>query len=836
MDNWLVAHAQQYAWQRPGADGTLIIAPHKITQKTGAIGHVRDGLSDIPLPGSGWWHAYHLGKLHVREGNLNIPAGIWYKVSTVINELNAFILVYNEKGLGIPTENMYFYRDQNGAILLAMPQGGKYKWPDTETLFIKFYPGWTGGDLAATIPPTTTEYMTVPNLLARQAVIDRIAKLKAKRKGYVSVWVNGELRDNLKVDDLFTWDDVELRVDGRVRRVVDYNLGDVKSFTSTLDNKRKYLLHLPKGDDKWTFNDDVEIHVFYQNRGRYYHHHRSEAIRNLTYNDISIPTERVKDLRVTWGQLTNIDDVVVRVIIRDDYMEQSALFNTDRLYDLYRLKDEDIVAAMVGANSNVVEWQAANLEQSAANRLAAAKPRNITRQLCTDAYGYNAVSYYAANTPQKLELNERGWFCRLPDLLARRSTVYEYDAYGKLLGSYPHNDDAYYYARNPTARLVEALVSRQNTAMDIIDDAPDFQMEEGLNYTFYLQKLKSGAVTGEYLPAKKGVDYTEVDGLIKWAVDRTRRRPTVITDRYHLFTSATFKVEDGEIRIGVTSRGADGVDRPLFVPMETVEAWLNGFPLVHGVDFTVQWPTVTVVNKVFINDGEVNKLELRARGVTGTLRVPEHGFVTSGVLSNNDRYDVREDKVVRIVAGGRLMHRDDVVFREDSALGVTTIPDGVPYSIDDPTVPLRTLVEGDTYSLRDKARDMDNRIEDYLSTWFPTPPPAAIVPLPTWYHLYSPVLNKVMWDIQMGRLTVVEDDETNRISTTQLDEIMVAYDDLLAFDPAFIGFDRRFVRVHPHLQYKTVEVAELTYALLDRINARYLNNAVTLNQYLKIKG
>ena len=131
---------------------------------------------------------------------------------------------------------------------------------------------------------------------------------------------------------------------------------------------------------------------------------------------------------------------------------------------------------------------------------------------------------------------------------------------------------------------------------------------------------------------------------------------------------------------------------------------------------------------------------------------------------------------------------------------------------------------------------MDNRIEDYLSTWFPTPPPAAIVPLPTWYHLYSPVLNKVMWDIQMGRLTVVEDDETNRISTTQLDEIMVAYDDLLAFDPAFIGFDRRFVRVHPHLQYKTVEVAELTYALLDRINARYLNNAVTLNQYLKIKG
>ncbi|ANZ50427.1 putative virion structural protein [Erwinia phage vB_EamM_Phobos] len=836
MDNWLVAHAQQYAWQRPGADGTLIIAPHKITQPTGAIGHVRDGLTDIPLPGSGWWHVYHLGKLHVREGNLNIPPGIWYKVSTVINELDGFILIYNEQGFSLPTTNAYFYRDRNGAILLGMPQTAKYPWPEKDTLFIKFYPGWNGGDLAPTIPATTTEYMTVPNLVSRQAVIDRIRDLKAQRKGYVAVWVNGELRDNLKVDDLAMWDDIEMRVDGRVRRVVDFPLKDVSSFTSTLDNKRKYLLHLPKGEKMWTFNDDLEIHVFYRNRGRYYHHHRSEAIRNLTYNDISIPTERVKDLRVSWGQITNIDEIVVRVLIRDDYMEQEALFNSDRLFDLYRLDDEEIVSAMVGVNANVVEWQAANLEQSAANRLAAAKPRNITRQLCTDAYGYNAVSHYAADTPQKLEQDSRGWFCRLPDLLARRSTVYEYDVNGQLLGSYSHNDDAFYYAVNPTCRMVEALVSEASDAMDVINNASDFQREGGVNYSFYLQKLKSGLPTGEYLTAVKDTDYTETDGYIEWKVDRTRRSPTVISDKKHLFITETFVVEEGEIRLGVMSRDETGQVKPLFVPMETVEVWLNKHPIVHGIDFTVQWPTITVVNKVFINDGEVNEVCVRARGVTGALRVPENGFVTSGVLSNNSRYDVREDKVIRIVAGGRLVHRSDVVFREDSAVGVASVPDGVPYSVDDPTIPLRTLVEGNSYDLRDKARDLDERIEDYLSVWFPTPPPAAVVPLPSWYHLYSPVLNKVMWDILRGRLTVVEDDVEKRISTTQLDEIMEGYKDLLVFDPAYYGFDRRFVRVHPHLRYVVVDVPELTFALLDRINARYLNNAVTLNQYLKIKG
>lgn len=836
MDNWLVAHARQYAWQRPGADGTLMIAPHKITPPTGAIGHVRDGLSDIPLPGTGWWHAYHLGKLHVREGNLNIPVGIWYKASAVINHVNAFILIYNEQGLGLPMDKAYFYRDRNGAILLAMQQSAKYKWPETDTLYVKFYAGWSGGDRAESVPDTTTEYMTIPNPLARQAVINRIRELRTTRKGYLSVWVNGELRDNLVVADLNTWDDVELRVDGRVRRVQDFVLGDVKSFNSTLDNKRKYLLHLPKGDNRWSFNDDVEIHIFYKNRGRYYHHHRSEAIRNLTYNDLSIPAERVKDLRTSWGELTNIDEVVVRVIVRDDYLDQPALFNTDRLFDLYRLTDDGIVSAMVGVNANVPEWRAANLEQSAANRLAAAKPRAITRELSTAAYGYNAVSHYAADTPQKLQQDERGWNCRLPDLLARRSTVYEYDVNGVLLGSYSHNDDAYYYARNANARLVEALVSEQGDAMDIVNSASDFQQEAGINYSLYLQILKSEKPTGEFVLAEEGVDYTRVDGYVTWTVDRTRRQPTVISDKKHLFISDTFEVKDGIIQVGVTSRDENGNVRPLFVPMETVEAWLNGHPLVHGIDFTVQWPTVTIVNKVFINDGEVNRVDLRARGVTGTLRVPEHGFVSSGVLSNNSRYDVREDKVVRIVAGGRLVHRSDVVFREDSAVGVTAVPDGVPYSVDDPTIPLRTLVSGDTYALRDKARDMDSRIEDYLTVWFPTPPPAAIVPLPSWYHLYSPVLNKVMWDILMHRLTVVEDDETHRISTTQLDEIMEGYKDLLPFDPAFTGFDKRFVRVHPHVKYETVNVPELTFALLDRINARYLNNAVTLNQYLKIKG
>lgn len=838
MDKWLVGHAVKNAWQRPGADAQLIIKPNRITETTGAIGHIRDGRSTIPMPGENWWHVFHVGMLHVNYGNLNIPPELWTRGDLVINQLDVFMLVYNERGVGYPLHNCYFWRCVNGAILLACPQSTRYSWVESEDLYLRIYPGYNGGDVTTdAIPPTFSEYHTVSSVANRQIVFTRYQELRRSVKGYLASWVNGVLIEPLTIDDLTTWADVEFRVDGRVRRIVDFKCGDLDTFNSKLDNKRKYHLHIPKGDDKWTFDDDLEIHVIYKRMGRYYHLHRSEAIRQLTFNDISIPSERIAQIRGDFGPVTNIDDIIFRVLIRDDYMDRKAMFNTDRVHDMYLLPSDDLIRqAIVGANANVPEWQAANLEQSAVNRLAAAKRGNVTRALCTDAYGYNALTYYSADTPTKLTLDNGVWQCELPALLQRHSTVYEYDVNGKLLGYNEHRDLSQYRASNPKARVIEAIQGEASDAADVVDNAPDFTLVEGVNYSYYLRTVKSGVPTNEYHLAEEGTDYEIVDGHLMWDVDRTRRHPTVLSDLKHVLVSETFTVDDGEIHLSVQTRGSDGLLRPLWVPMETVEVWLNEYPLVHGVDFVVVWPEVFVVNKVFVNDGGENRVYLRARGATGTLRVPETGFVTSGLFSNNDRFDVRQDKVIRIVSAGKLLHRDDVKFREDTGIGAATVADGWPYSIADATVPLRTIAEGDTYALRDRARDLDLRIEDYLSAHIPLPPPATIIPLPHWYHLYSPVLNKIMWDVLNGYITLVEDDDTHRISTTQLDRIMLNYDDLLKFDPAYIGYDVRFVKIHPHILYTTVEVDELCFAVLDRVNSRYLNSAVLLNQYLKIKG
>lgn len=837
MENWLIRHAVKNAWQRPYLDGELNIKACRLSPKTGSTGFIREGISTINLPTTGFWHVFHIGKLHVNYGNLNIPANMWKRVSTCINAFSAFIQLYTEAGITFPAQNAWFFKRMNGAVLLAVPQTERYSWLDTEVLYVRFFPGFDGGANAPLVNPTSVEYLEIPNIPKRQAAVDHYNAIKGNVKGWLVPYVNGKPLTDLRVSDIQLWDDVELHVDGRVRRVCDFRIGDLNTYLSTLDGRRKYLLHLPKSNDPWVYNSNVEIQIIHGREIRYYHKHRHQELRQLTWNDLAIPSDRIALLRSSFdAPIPDIDEMIIRVLIRDDFLDLSPLFNADHVHDLYRLKDDLIVDAMVGANANVKEWQAANLEQSFANRLATAKLPNITRDLCTKAYGYNAVGRYTSDTPQRLILDERGWGCRLPDMLARRSTVYEYDGEGVLLEVHAHADDVLYYAVNPNARLIEAVVGDMGTGVNIVDNAPDFTIPEGENVALWMRKLKDEVPTDEYYEAVEGTDYTRIDNLIQWTVDRTRRHPVVIDDNKHLFFETTVNVADGEIRIPIVAVNQEGVTRTLWVPMETVEVWLNGHPLVHTVDYNVRWPELVVVCKTWVSDTTANKISVRARGVTGKLKIPKVGFVTNGLFSDNSTFDARDDKVIRVVAGGGLLLREDVVFREDNTIGSDIVVDGFPYSIDDPTIPLRNLVSGNLYDLRDTARELDGRIEDYLTTWFPTPPPADVVPIPHWYHLYSPLLNKLLWDIKSGALTLVEDDPTYRISTEQLDKVMLRYNDMLQFDPAYIGYDKRFVYIHPHILYTVMDVTELTFAFCDRVNKRYLNGNVQITQYLKIKG
>ena len=830
MENWLANHARVNLWQDPEADGQLITKPVRLTPPSAATHSARIGRTYRHLPFDGWGHVYQIGTVHPNWGNLNIVRNTWIRGTTLMNTFRTNVLVYGASGKTFPLHHCYFTKNDDGAIVLALPCMEIYDWIETEAVYLRLYKGNEIKQPSESLPPILAEYHQVENDQHRAVIESRYHELKAE--GHVMVYVRGVPHFNFSRDVISKWDDVEFHLDGRVRKHKSFRVGDLTTFTSELDGCRKYHIHLG-GNVQYDFADDIEIHVANGDIGSYYHQNQSMSIRQLTHGDISIPTKRIQDQLLSIPGAIDNDELHVHVIVRNDGMSKPLSFNSNRTHELYKLPSEKIIQAITGANANVPEWRASNLEKSAVNRLTYARFDDITRDLATEAYGYNAAGFYSANTPSKTVSNEHGTVAQLPVLLGQDTTVYEYAADGTLLGHHYHNGPSEYVSKDPSCALVEAIVGRGDDTLSVNYNAGDVVLDMRHSYAFYLRVVLSGNPSDEFIPAVEGTDYTiDSQGQVRWTIDNDRRHGVIIDNSKHYFNELTVPHTDGLYRIGITDV-IDGVRLPSFIPMESVELWLNNHPLTYGVDFLVDWPTVVISSKRYVVDGD-NKISIRARGVTGEFRKPDFGFVTSGLLSNNDMFDVKDDKVVRVVAGGKLIHRDDIRFRDDTSVGVAHIADGMPYSIDDPTIPLRDIISTRVLVERDKARDLDERIESYLSVHIPTPPPIENIDLDSYYHVFSPVLNNVIYDLIENRLVLTPDDETYRISDVQLDKIMEDYIDLLRFDLGFTGYDARFVVVHPHASYDILTLTELQFALVERINHRYLNSAVQLNKYLKI--
>ena len=830
MKNWLATHARENLWQDPDADGQLITKPIRLTSPAAAILNIGVSNTTIPLPFEGWGHVYQIGSVHPNWGSINITVGRWVRGTTLMTHFRANVLVYNADGKTYPLHHVYFTKLANGTIIIAMPCKDIYSWAETEDVFLKLYKGFEVSRVGVPEPVVLAEYHQVDGNAHKTTLLQRYRELC--KLGTVAVYVKGLPVYEFTTDTMTKWDDVEFHVDGRVRASVDFKLGDLRTFQSSLDSTRKYLLHIG-GDVRYSFADDIELYVFYKNSGFYYHGNLARDVRQLTHGDISIPTKRINELMSLFPIGVDEDQIVIRVCVRNDGMFKPLSFNSDRVHELYKLPDAVIIDAMVGANSTVPEWRAANLEESMVNRLTYARWEDIDRDMATKAYGYNAASFYAAETPTKTELTEKGLQAKLPDMLAAESMVYEHRADGTLLGAYYHTDSYVYTATNADCALIEAISGKGSDVLSVDYHSTNFKLSDVKIYSFYMRSIVGGIATNDYTVAVKGTDYViDNDNNLTWLHDTNRADGVVIDSSKHHLNVHYIDVSDGLFQVIVTDN-IDGVVLPSYIPMESVELWLNSHPLVYGVDFTVQWPAATITNKSFMVDG-TNEIVVRARGVTGKFREPEYGFVVGGLLSNNSRFDVKDDKVVRIVAGGSLIHREDIMFREDTAVGVSNIADGQPYSVDDPTVPLRDILSGSVVAERDESRRLDAKVEEFLTVYYPTPPNLDHVTIPHWYHVFSPVLNSVIHDLLNGRLTITPDSETKRVSDVQIDMLMKGYTNLLAYDPAFMGYDSRFSTVHPHSTYITIEVTELQFAVIERINHRYLNSVIQLNKYLTI--
>jgi hypothetical protein len=841
MKNWLVAHAHEHIWCHPYNDQLYLVEPRRLSATHGEMFGMMVTEYSIRLPKKlTWFHVFQLGNIDPEALGIALD-NRWRNLSDLVNATGTLFKLYNEVGRTLPLGYAWLRQLPNRNVIIAVEMVEQQADFSHDQLFISVY----GGFYRQTNSYDVQFNATVKGDIVRNPA-DRFAMVQYYQQqrmlsGHTAAYINGHYTDSLKETDITLWDYVEVVRDGTVRAAHYFNVNELRTFHSQLDGRRKYLLHLPKQITDIHFSNDLELYVLNNNTGRIYHQHRADSLRQVTHNDYAISVARVMDYIHQLDDWHNLDDLDILVLVRHSGLERPLTHEAHRIRELYKLSDEQIVEALVGMNAQVPEWQAATLERSAYNRIMAARYTTITNELATEAYGYNAVSRYAGDTPQRPELLGGVLQVKLSPLLAKVCTVYEYDVQGRLLGYYNHTSDVsdYYVCANDDTALVEVIQGEGGQTLDIREGADSTVLDRANNYRFYLNKLSSGTPTQVYEDVTGSDAYTLLDdGTLSWSVDLTRRLPTVVSDLKFLTYGFEADLRNGLIRFTVTHLVTPTLAMPMpFVP-ETVELWMNGHALIQDIDYHIEWPEIIVYNKTYLEDGNMQYrpwIDVRCRGLADTIRKAETGFVVNGLLSNNTEYDLRDDKVVRVTVGGGVFHRDNLQFREDHLVGIDSNLNGLPYSVDDPTVPLRGLVSADTYQYRDVSRELDKRVAEYMSNYYPTPPGIEHNPIAKKHCVFSPILNAVIRQMINGWLVPVQDSETHYISTMQFDAIMADYHELLKFDPLFNGFNPEYTDIHPYDGMDYLELSPLQYSIVERINHRYLNNKVVLNKLLKIK-
>lgn len=835
MRTWLIKHAEENVWAKPGIDGQLNVKLSRVSSKYLDRTFINVHGESIGLPTeSDFYAVYNVGFLHAKRGQLNINYHHgWVRLNEIINRTGAMIFVYDVDGKRQPSDLVFVRRLMSDGLVLAIKKDSRYLDVQVAQLYLRVYdhyikhdsPEGVSNGLTVTIQRPKDSYQI-------SQLVDYYHNLRYQETS-LRCFVNGIYREGLKTTNVNIGDVVEFYIDKSIKRIVRIPVSSMRSFMSTLDNMKKFLVHFPKTND-FDFHDDIDIYIWNGEEGRYYNKHFRSSFTQLTHGDFAMSCKQVEE----YSEVLKSSNLELLFFVKKSGFNRTMIYNDYRIHELYRLNDEEIINVMTGLNSALDFWRAANLEQSQINRLRTCEFRGIDHKLASDAYGYNAALFYSANTPMATEQGDDGRsYAKLPPLLQEQSTIYEYDEEGHLSGWWAHQQGLYICRRNNT-KIVEGIPGFGGVDLDIVWGADNLLVSRYQSYRFYLQRLKNGVPVQEFIDVTDDHDTVEIDDGLKlvWNYDTERYRSIALSDKRHLVYEETISESEGLIRVGVKHSLQDGTLVPCPFKFATLEVFLNKRPLVYGIDYLVDWPSVTVTNKTHLLPGKDQTVVVRARVPAKELVAPKTGFVVGGLLSENDHYDIKDDKVNRIVVGGSIITQDSVKFREDEAAVVDSELNGLPYSVDSVAIPAGDLLEGHYDTRRLAALERDKLVEDFLTIHYPRPVLTMEQPLQYRYPLYSPLFNKIITDWKNGDLVIVEDDDDYKVTTKQLDEIVGRYDHLLSTDPAYLGVNDWFVVVDPHWGFGTVEVSALLYTVLERINSRFYKKRVDLNRYLTIRN
>lgn len=855
--NYLVDHAVKNAWCSPDQDKQCIIQPFRVSKDEGVWNSIKVLMKTFLLPNKDdTFHVYQIGQVFpIILGLLPVSLG-WVNFSDCCEAEKMSLDVYNDKGIRYPNQLVWYRYTENRCLVIAIANHTAIPIELVkENIYIRLYSNsYFSSDRSSqildVIKNVGTTITTISSIMNFQYMVAGYENKPGKSLCYV----NGYLVNQINPFTAKIGDYVEFFHDGSIYKVMDINIEDMETFNSIKDSRKKYLVHYPKDNESIIeYYDDVDFYLYVlrengTSQGLFYHRNEPDAVRMLTHRDYSIQVPYVVAFNEFIPNSPDPEKLILRLYIRHSGWYRPLIQEHNRIHELYKLHDVDIVRALIGIDSTVPNWKADTLELSDYNNIMSFKGRDIPISTIENAYGYNAISKIIGDTPTFADIADESItsslkIIDLPYGLQNKSTVYEYNQTGELVAWNNHNLGEVYPCLNTNIRLGEVLVGE--TGYDL-DDNYDLiiPIDSNYNYRFYVSEVKNGVKQNSWRDVTDSSMYAVNNGIATWFIDHTQYETIVRSDKKILCYDINILPEDGLIRFPIMQiKTIDGIEaaRNVQVPVGELDIFINGKSCIKDLDYKVQWPYVTITNKEYLNypDQLDQLITVRAKGFcTSELELDsneDYGFVMFGMLSANNKFDIRDDKVLRIIVDGKLYHRDDLDFAEDStSIFVGNVPNGRPYIIRDIVVPTRSLTNTDTYSLRSSSLEVDEYISNYMTLKYPEPSRNDQFSINERYQIYSPYFAKILFDLK----NKVLDDERlyNHYGETLVRELCEPYEYLLATDPCSdLHYpDDRFVIIHPHPLFTVVDINAYVFKFMSIVSKVILKDRVNLSHFLRI--
>jgi hypothetical protein len=855
MYDYLVNHAIKNVWCAPTQDSQSIIQPAKISNVGGTLNriHFQGRIFTLPVQGVPMY-VFAIGQIFSSRLGIQDRYFGWNSLDVICGNENLIIDLYDETGIQFPKFRAWYYVSPDRTTMLALQQTTAVPINlDTDTLYLRFYRNAYYNTPEAAALPTKPYISVAGKIPATSADLSALVaqyNTFSAQQGAVYAFVNGLRVQGLDLFTIAIGNCVEMVYDSSIYKVVDFPVADLQFFSSTLDTKYKYLLHYAGlGDNMIDYEDDIDIFLISnpnsngQFSGVYVHKNAGDTLRNVTHKDYAIPTSYVQAF-ASEANLGNTEDLTIRLHIRHSGMNRPLVYDNNRIQELYKMEDADVLGAMMGVNATVVNWQAAVLEASAYTEIMGeVQAGDITNAMVYSAYGYNAITQLVANTPNFTFQGSGVTQANIPYVLQTNATVYEFDANGLLLGWYNHTTGSQYTCANANCAMVEIIAGQATQFLDETYGITSQTLDSIADYRMYTTTYVG---TEPDLTAWQDVtgssQYTIVNDILTWLVNPNVTYTMVRGNDKFLAYNLSLPVPDGLLKFTLQSVMTIDFLVNLYnmnIPMGELDLWLNGHALIEKVDYIFVFPTIYIINKEYlINPTTQNQsITIRYTGFCQSnmqrLTTRDYGFVEYDRLSNNDVFNLRDDQVIQIIVGGAVKDRSQVLFAESSPGNATPNPiNGQPYEIRQLIVPMRDMTATDTYTALAASQAIDNAVSAYLTEKLPEVDPESTGSIEQKWRVYSPFICKILYDMLNGVLippTLPYSDNTV-ISTC------APYLYLLPFDPTQTvnALDPNFVGIDPHNLTTVVNVSAAMYQFLYRVANYYCNGLINLSASLSI--